>query len=161
MSNSDERVWIEIREAPLDAVAINEWVTRDSCGAVVSFFGTVRESSSTGQSITALEYETSVDLAQSGVAALVEEARRRWTSLEAVVIHHRVGHVALGEPAVIVAVSSPHRTEAFAACQFCIDTLKSTVPMWKREIWDGGSIWSQEAVPIASLSAPTGRTEGQ
>jgi molybdopterin synthase catalytic subunit len=63
-------------------------------------------------------------------------------------VHHRVGVVAVTEPAVVVAVSAPHRQQAFAGAQYCIDTLKESVPMWKREIWPGGSEWSADAQPI-------------
>jgi molybdopterin synthase catalytic subunit len=145
------RDWIEISAEPLDEIAATAWATRDTTGAVVTFCGTVRESSTTGNTIIALEYETSEHLATARIRDIVELARQRWGEIEAVVVHHRVGRVELGEPAVVVAVSSPHRGEAFAACQFCIDALKTTVPMWKREIWDGGSCWSQEATPIADL----------
>jgi molybdopterin synthase catalytic subunit len=143
--------WVEISGEAIDEQRIAEWALRDSCGAVVTFSGRVRESSTTGHSIVALEYETSEHLAREKVADIIDLARRRWESIEAVAVHHRVGRVELGQPAVFVAVSAPHRGEAFAACQFCIDALKTTVPMWKREIWEGGSHWSQEATPIVGL----------
>ena len=75
-------------------------------------------------------------------------ARERWPTLGAVAIHHRIGSVALEHPAVAVAVSAPHRQAAFEAARYCIDAVKKSVPMWKREVWVGGSAWSQEAHDI-------------
>src|ERR1019366_9085376 len=127
------------------------WAARPHCGAVVSFCGTVRDSSSGQHDVIALEYETSLELAERRLAEIVSEARERWPSLGAVAIHHRLGRVAPGETAVVVAGSSPPRTEAFEAGQYCIDTVKECVPMWKREVWEGGSAWSREARPIAKI----------
>lgn len=140
--------WISVTDSPLSSDALTTWATRPDCGAVVTFSGTVRNSSTTGHEIQALEYETSVELAEGRIGEIVAEARRRWPDLVAVAVHHRSGHVALGEAAVVVAVSAPHRREAFEGAQFCIDTLKRSVPMWKRELWEGGSAWSSEAQPI-------------
>jgi molybdopterin synthase catalytic subunit len=98
-----------------------------------------------------LEYETSVELAYESIAKVVATARSRWPMLAAVAIHHRIGRVELGETAVIVVVSCPHRREAFEAAQFCIDTLKQSVPMWKRELWDGGSAWSDDSHDILEV----------
>lgn len=151
MQPADDREWVRITTAPLDVEGATQWVMRDTCGAVVTFCGTVRTSSSTGHEITALEYETSDDHAERRVRDVITDARRRWPEIDAVVVHHRTGRVELGDVTVVVAVSSPHRAEAFAAGQYCIDTVKATVPMWKREHWDGGSTWSQEATPIATI----------
>lgn len=117
----------------------------------MTFCGTARNSSTNGHVIQALEYETSVELAQARIEQIVALARSRWPQLGAVAIHHRIGTVRLEEPAVVIAVSSPHRREAYEASQFCIDTVKKCVPMWKREIWEGGSAWSEEAQDILSL----------
>jgi molybdopterin synthase catalytic subunit len=156
MGERSARDWVVVTEAPLALAEIQHWVARDTCGAVVTFCGTVRNSSSTGQDIIALEYETSDELAEPRIAEVITEARRRWPMVEAIAVHHRVGRVDLGEVTVVVAVSSPHRGEAFEAGQYCIDTVKATVPMWKREIWEGGSVWSPEATPIADVR-PRGR----
>jgi molybdopterin synthase catalytic subunit len=143
--------WVSVSSSPLSSDDLVAWAVRPECGAVVTFCGTARSSSTTGHEIQALEYETSVELAEARIAEVVASARSRWPELGAVAIHHRVGVVALTEPAVVIAVSSPHRLEAFEAAQFCIDTVKRCVPMWKREIWEGGSAWSEEAQPIASI----------
>jgi molybdopterin synthase catalytic subunit len=87
-------------------------------------------------------------MAEEAVTKIVATARTRWPVIEAVAVHHRVGRVELGEIAVIVAVSCPHRGEAFEAARFCIDTLKESVPMWKRELWDEGSAWSEDSHDI-------------
>ena len=138
-------------DAPLVPETLASWATRPSCGAVVTFSGTARNSSTNGHLIEALEYDTSVELAEYRIAQVVALARSRWPVLGAVVIHHRVGLVRLGEPAVVIVVSSPHRQAAYEASQFCIDTVKRCVPMWKREIWEGGSAWSEEAQDILAL----------
>jgi molybdopterin synthase catalytic subunit len=111
----------------------------------------VRNSSTTGHDITSLEYETDVELAEARLTEVVGEARSRWAELGAVAVHHRIGAVELGGPTVVVAVSSPHRHEAFEAAEYLIDTVKSSVPMWKREVWEGGSTWSEEAHDIVSV----------
>jgi molybdopterin synthase catalytic subunit len=133
------------------AQTLTSWATLPECGAVVTFCGTARNSSTVDHDIQALEYETSVELAQGRIALVIEVARSRWPMLGAVAIHHRVGMVRPGEPAVVIVVSSPHRRAAYEASQFCIDTVKKCVPMWKREIWQGGSAWSGEAQDILSV----------
>lgn len=148
MSDSSIVDWVSVSPSPLSQESLAAWAVRPECGAVVTFCGTARTSSTTGHEIQALEYETSVELAEARITEVVALARTRWPEIGAVAVHHRVGVVAVSEPAVVVAVSSPHRQEAFAAAEFCIDTVKRSVPMWKREIWDGGSAWSEEAQPI-------------
>lgn len=143
--------WVSVSPSPLSQDRLAAWAVRPECGAVVTFCGTARSSSTTGHKIEALEYETSEGLAETRMAEVVAQARLRWPDIGAVAIHHRVGLVALSEPAVIVAVSAPHRREAFEAAQFCIDTVKRCVPMWKREMWDGGSAWSEEAQPLVRV----------
>jgi molybdopterin synthase catalytic subunit len=146
----NNRDWVRVTESPLRAEELTRWSTRPECGAVVTFSGTARASSSTGHDIIELEYETSTELAEARMREVVAVARERWPAIGSVVIHHRVGRVVLEEAAVVVVVSAPHRREAFEAAQFCIDTVKTSVPMWKREVWRGGSTWSQEAHDIVS-----------
>lgn len=143
--------WVAVSATPLEPDVLTAWVTRPNCGAVVTFCGTARSSSSTGHDITELQYETSDEMALARLRDVVATARERWPELGAVAIQHRVGRVLLEQPAVVVAVSSPHRQEAFEAAQFCIDTVKKSVPMWKREVWLGGSAWSQEAHDIVEV----------
>jgi molybdopterin synthase catalytic subunit len=143
--------WVSVSPTPLSPDDLVAWAVRPECGAVVTFCGTARSTSTNDHEIQALEYETSVELAQTRIAEVVASARSRWPELGAVAIHHRVGVVAVTEPAVVIVVSSPHRREAFDAAQFCIDTVKRCVPMWKREMWEGVSAWSEEAQPIVSI----------
>ncbi|MHB8378349.1 MAG: molybdenum cofactor biosynthesis protein MoaE [Acidimicrobiales bacterium] len=142
--------WVLVTPDPLSLDGLTSWATRRNCGAVVTFSGVVRDNSSARDHVLALEYETSVDLAEKRIHEVIDEARVRWRSLEAVAIHHRIGRVELSDETVIVAVSAPHRDDAFDAARFCIDTLKVSVPMWKREVWEGGSAWSDDASPIVN-----------
>jgi molybdopterin synthase catalytic subunit len=145
--NSD---WISITESPLSPDELSQWVIRPNCGAVVTFSGVVRDHSKARENVLALEYETNTALAEARLREVVDEARKRWPSLERVAVHHRVGRVELSDSTVVVAVSSPHRDVAFEAARFCIDTLKVSVPMWKREHWEGGSAWSEETSPLTN-----------
>jgi len=87
-----------------------------------------------------LEYEAYEGMAEEVMAELASELARRH-ELSAIAIHHRVGRVEIGEPSVVIAVSSPHRAAALAACKEAIDTLKGTVPLWKKEVYEGGEEW--------------------
>ena len=125
---------------PIDPAALIAAVHSDQAGAVVLFLGTVREMTG-GRRTLALDYEGYPAMAEAQLAQLEGEARRRWP-LENVAIVHRLGHLELGDISVAVAVSSPHRGQAFEAAQYLIDTLKTTVPIWKKENWsDGTSDW--------------------
>jgi molybdopterin synthase catalytic subunit len=131
---------IEITDGPIDHTALTEFVRANLAGAVCTFLGTVREM--TGDRRTAsLEYEAYPEMARTKMAELEAEARTRWPIIEAALVH-RVGHLALGEVSVVVAVSCPHRDQAFEACRWLIDRLKEVVPIWKKETWaDGSEEW--------------------
>ena len=148
MSSAPTSDWISITEHPLSTDELSNWVVRPNCGAVVTFSGVVRDHSSSRENVIALEYETNAALAQQRLHDVVDEARKRWPALERVAVHHRIGRVELSVSTVVVAVSAPHRDVAFEAARFCIDALKASVPMWKRELWEGGSAWSDETSPI-------------
>lgn len=131
---------IEITESPLDHAALTERVRSHNAGAVCTFLGTVREMTGDLQTVQ-LEYEAYPEMASRKLAELEAEARRRWPVIE-VALAHRVGKLDLGEISVVVAVSCPHRADAFDACRWLIDTLKEVVPIWKRERWaDGREEW--------------------
>lgn len=147
----DATQWVAVTPTALSPDELSAWATRPECGAVVTFSGTARTTSTTPHEILELEYETDVALAESRVERVIAVARERWPAVVAVAIHHRVGTVKVREPAVVVAVSSPHRREAFEAAAFCIDAVKRTVPMWKREVWEGGAAWSEEAKDILDV----------
>jgi molybdopterin synthase catalytic subunit len=131
---------IEITESKLDHAAITDSVRSNLAGAVCSFLGTVREM--TGARRTAsLDYEAYPEMALKTMADLEAEARRLWPIIDAALVH-RVGHLDLGEISVVVAVSCPHRHQAFDACRWLIDRLKEVVPIWKKEVWaDGSEEW--------------------
>ncbi len=140
--------WVAISESSLDLAALESWARRPEYGAVVTFCGTPRTTSTSRQDVIALEYETDATLAEVRLKEVIAEVRIRWPDVGAVALHHRVGEVALMESAVAVVVSAPHRESAFDAARFSIDALKRSVPMWKREIWPGGSAWSEAGQSI-------------
>ncbi len=131
---------IELTHDPIDYLAVTERVRRPGCGAVVTFLGTVREMTD-GKVTTALEYEAYPGMAEKKLAEIEAETRQRWPVGEIVLVH-RLGRLEVGEVSVAVAVSCPHRADAFDACRFAIDRLKDMVPIWKKENWaDGSTEW--------------------
>jgi molybdopterin synthase catalytic subunit len=131
---------IEICSTPIDHAAVTERVRSHQAGAVCTFMGTVREMTAERRTVS-LDYETYPEMALKKLAELEAEARSRWPIIELALVH-RIGHLDLGEVSVVVAVSCPHRHQAFDACRWLIDTLKEVVPIWKRENWaDGTEEW--------------------
>ena len=124
---------------PLSLDAVVREVSRDDAGAIATFTGTVRNRSR-DRDVRYLEYEAYEGMAEQTMATLAAELKRRH-SLTEIAIHHRVGRVEIGEPSVVIAVSAPHRGDALAACKEAIDTLKQTVPLWKKEVYEGGEEW--------------------
>ena len=131
---------IRLTRNAIDYTALTEQVRRPDCGAVVTFLGTVRDL--TGDRVTvALDYEAYPGMAEKKLAEIERETRDRWPIGEVALVH-RLGHLGVGEVSVAVAVSSPHRAEAFEACRYAIDRLKELVPIWKKENWaDGSTEW--------------------
>ncbi len=152
MVTDNANEWVAVSSESLRPDDLAAWVTRPDCGAVVTFSGVARTTSTVGHEIVELDYETDIALAEERIRAVTAAARERWPVVRAIAVHHRIGTVRIGEPAVVVAVSAPHRREAFDAAQFCIDAVKRTVPMWKREVWRGGSSWSEEAQAIVDVA---------
>ena len=131
---------IAIIETPIDAMAVADHVRSNLAGAVCLFLGTVREMTGDRQT-SSLDYEAYPVMALKKMEELADEARAKWPLIEIALVH-RVGHLDLGEIAVAVAVSTPHRGDSFAACQWIMDTFKQVVPIWKKEIWaDGSEEW--------------------
>ena len=131
---------IEITPDPIDHAAVTESVRSNQAGAVCSFLGTVREMTGDRRTV-ALDYEAYPGMARKALERLEAEARSRWP-IQGIALVHRVGKLGLGEVSVVVAVSCPHRHQAFDACRWLIDTLKAVVPIWKREAWaDGTEEW--------------------
>ena len=128
-----------LSEEPLSLEAVVAEVADERAGAVATFVGTTRIHSR-GRTVTHLEYEAYAGMAEEVMAELARDLERRY-DLCGVAIHHRVGRVGIGEPSVVIAVSAPHRGDALAACKDAIDTLKETVPLWKKEVYEGGEEW--------------------
>jgi molybdopterin synthase catalytic subunit len=128
-----------ISAEPLDVAAVIAEAEDDEAGAVASFVGTVRRHSR-GRTVLRLEYEAFEEMAEPMLRALAEELTAKH-GLSKVAIHHRVGRVEIGEPSVVIAVSAPHRAAALEACREAIDTLKGTIPLWKKEFYEGGEEW--------------------
>jgi len=145
--------WIEVYDSVLPVAEALTWAVTPSCGGLVTFLGTVRDSSPGRPGVSALEYEAYPEQVVPRLELVAAEARRRWPELGRVVLWHRTGRLELGEVSVLTAASTPHRPEAFAAASYLIDTLKATVPIWKRETWEGGSDWSEAATPIGEPGA--------
>jgi molybdopterin synthase catalytic subunit len=148
----DVHNWITLTHHVLDVRVANEWLSRPECGAVVLFNGLVRDHADDTNGVIHIDYEAYGEEVVPRLEALAEQARLRWPDLARIVLWHREGRVLLGESSVVVAVSSPHRGAAFEASRFLIDTLKATVPIWKKEFWDGGSQWASGSQHIVELS---------
>ena len=128
-----------VTEDPLSLEAVAAEVADERAGAVATFTGTVRRESR-GREVERLEYEAYAEMAEEVMAKLAAGLQARH-DLCAVAIHHRVGRLEIGEASVVIAVSAPHRQAALAACREAIDTLKETVPLWKKEVYEGGEEW--------------------
>lgn len=144
MEHADQPVRIEVADRPLDPNGALKEVERAEAGAVAVFVGTVRDHSEGRSGVTHLDYEAFEDRVEGAIERIVAEAQERWEIL-AGVVEHRVGRVHLGEPAVVVAVSSAHRADAFEAARYLIDELKKRAPLWKKEHWPGGAEWVEGA----------------
>jgi MoaE-MoaD fusion protein len=127
-----------IGPATLDAEATANAVAGNDAGAIVTFIGTVRGTNH-GKQVVRLEYEAYAEMALRQFGLIAEEAARKFHAR--VAIHHRIGRLAPGETSVIIAASSPHRVDAFAACRFAIEALKEDATIWKREVYPDGSTW--------------------
>lgn len=138
-------IWVALSEEALPVAAATEWVVLPRCGAVAVFVGTARDHAGDRTGVERLTYEAYEEHAVPKLAAVAEEVRRRWPEVGRVALLHRTGALAVGEAAVVVAVSTPHRGAAFDAARYAIDAVKATVPIWKKEAWAGGESWGLEA----------------
>lgn len=137
--------WLALSAAPLPVAEATAWVTTPDCGGIVTFVGTARDHSAGREAVERLEYEAYEEQVVPRLGRVAAEARARWSSVRRIALLHRTGILDIGDAAVVVAVAAPHRDEAFAAARFCIDTLKATVPIWKKETWAEGESWGLEA----------------
>jgi molybdopterin synthase catalytic subunit len=134
---------VHVSPDPIDPTAISRFVAVPDCGAVVMFLGTVRDSSPGRAGVTHLEYEAYAEQVEVEIGRIVAEVRERWPARRVAAVH-RVGNLEIGEISVAVAVSSPHRVDAFPAARYLIDELKSRAPIWKKEHWSEGAEWVRE-----------------
>jgi len=128
-----------LSDTPLSLERVAAEVASDDAGAIATFVGTTR-AHSRGREVIRLEYEAYEGMAEAEMERIAGELRERHDVID-VAIHHRVGPVEIGETSVVIAVSAPHRAAAFEACREAIDTLKETIPLWKKEVYEGGEEW--------------------
>lgn len=138
----DRRDTFGITLAPLSLAEVYQQADDPANGAIVVMSGMVRNQTE-GRAVVALEYQAYEPMALKVFEQIAVQIRQQWPSVERVVIQHRIGRLTIGEISVLIAVGSPHRAEAFAACQYAIDTLKQQAPIWKKEWFaDGGFRWA-------------------
>lgn len=130
---------IILQSETLSEQAALDFVKTDDTGGIVLFVGTVRNQTK-GKEVIKLDFEAYKPMAISEMRKIAEQAVAKY-SLNKIAIHHRIGTLAIGEVPVVIAVAAPHRKAAFAACEYCIDTLKETVPIWKKEYFQDGEVW--------------------
>ena len=129
----------DITDADIQLEPLVQHVRKNSHGAVVTFLGVVRDFSR-GRHVLYLEYEAYREMAIRKMRQIADEVREKW-AIDDIAILHRVGHLEVGERSVAIAVAAPHRKVAFEACEYAIDRLKEIVPIWKKEVWEGGEAW--------------------
>lgn len=132
-------VEVKILSTPIDVLYCVNAVMSPSTGGIDVFVGTVRNATK-GNVVVQLEFEAYERMALAEMQKIADEAMRRW-QLNAIVMHHRTGTLVVGDVPVVISVAAPHRTAAFEACRYAIDTLKQTVPIWKKEVYKDGAEW--------------------
>lgn len=130
---------IRVENTPLNTKACEQAVASNAAGGTAIFVGTVRNQTK-GKKVVRLDFEAYEPMAVKEMHKIANKVTERWDAIH-VAIHHRVGSLQIGEIPVIIAVSTPHRKAAFEACQYAIDTLKETVPIWKKEYFEDGEVW--------------------
>jgi molybdopterin synthase catalytic subunit len=138
-----------VTREPIDLQELVQRVSDASAGAIATFIGTTRNNNE-GRRVIALDYEAYPEMAEKELARIGEEAEKKW-KIERIAITHRIGPVQITEPSVIIAVSAAHRDDAFQACRFAIEEIKKTVPIWKKEVFEGGEVWigTQTGQPLS------------
>ena len=130
---------IQISPTPLNIQACIDWIMSPESGGIDVFIGTVRNATK-GKPVIRLEFEAYEPMAIAEMEKIIKQAAEQWP-IQKTLIHHRTGTLEVGEVPVIIAVSAAHRAAAFDACRYIIDTLKQTVPIWKKEIFEDGEVW--------------------
>ena len=136
-------------KGPIDLQELVRFVTDPEAGAIATFIGTTRNNNE-GRTVIALDYDGYTQMAEKELARIGDEAKKRWQICRMAIVH-RLGPVQITEASVVIAVSSGHRDAAFAACRFAIEEIKRTVPIWKKEVFEGGEVWigTQTGEPLA------------
>lgn len=139
---------IRLVHSPIEVNEVIRAVATPKAGAIVTFIGTTREQNE-GRQVLRLEYEAYEPMAERELQMICNHVTEKWPETRVAVVH-RLGEVALGEASVVIAASAPHRADAFAACRYVIDELKKTVPIWKKEFFEGGEVWigTQDGRPL-------------
>jgi molybdopterin synthase catalytic subunit len=137
-----------VTNQPLNLQELVDYVTDPEAGAITTFIGTTRNNNE-GRKVIALDYEAYPEMAEKELVRLGEEAKNKWQICRMAIVH-RIGPVQITEPSVMIAVSAAHREAAFAACRFAIEEIKRTVPIWKKEVYEGGEVWigTQSGQPL-------------
>ncbi len=144
--------WVEITRETLPLGQVASWAVVPRCGGLVIFAGTVRDHSEGRPGVVCLEYEAYESAALQRMRIIAAELRQSWPGTGRVALLHRTGPLAPTDVSVLVAVSAPHRAEAFEGARFAIDAVKSRVPVWKRESWAGGTDWAREACGLEAFA---------
>jgi molybdopterin synthase catalytic subunit len=153
MAITPDNDWCELVRAPIDASAAVGYVRAGQDGATVTFDGFVRNESH-GRPTVYLEYEAYETMALAKMREICVQIHSSY-AVHRVAMLHRLGHLEVGETSVFIAVSAPHRAAAFDACRFAIDTLKRTVPIWKKEFFEDGAVWADGELPPAPPAPET------
>ncbi len=151
LTDIDSEAWIEITEEELSIDSMYQWCVSPDCGAVVLFSGTVRNFSEGRESVERLSYEAYESVALEKMAELAAAARARFDQVRKIVMVHRVGEMMPRESTVVVVTSAAHRDQAFESARFLIDSLKKSVPIWKKEFWREGSDWGLNASSVVEV----------
>jgi molybdopterin synthase catalytic subunit len=139
-----------VTEHPLNLQELVDFVTDPEAGAIATFIGTTRNNNE-GRRVIALDYDAYPEMAEKELKRIGDHANSKWP-LCRMAIAHRIGPVQITQASVMIAVSSAHRDAAFAACRFAIEEIKKTVPIWKKELYEGGELWigTQSGQPLTS-----------
>lgn len=149
--------WLELTADVLPVAEALSFAVTPGCGALGCFVGVVRDHADGLTDVSAIDYEAYEGQIVPRLAHLASEARRQWPEIGRIVLWHRIGQILLGEASVVVVVSTPHRAESFDACRYLIDTLKATLPIWKKEHSPSGATWSAAGRPVTPIAPGTGR----
>ena len=128
-----------VTDKPIDLQELVRFVSDPGAGAIATFIGTTRNNNE-GRNVIALDYEAYPEMAEKELARIGEDASKKWQICRMAIVHRR-GSVQIADASVVIAVSSAHREAAFAACRFAIEEIKRTVPIWKKEVFEGGEVW--------------------